>query len=205
MKEKRGLLIILLFIILSSVVLWLAPAEQVLGHWVKLIYFHASMSYAGIYTLYVAALLGAACLVTSRTSFGLWSRELGRSALVLWFISLLLSLISMQVVWGGLLWQEPMTIAAITILLLGFGKEIICRGGTIRLHSVANMVFAAAVFFIRSGQGRLMHPDNPIRAADDNIIKILPVILLVLTMAALFEYTRWRLKMRCDGYTFKTR
>ncbi len=205
MKEKRGLIIILLFIVLSAVVLWLAPAEQVLGQWVKLIYLHASMSYAGLYTFYAAALLGAAYMVTYRTAFGLWSRELGRSALVLWLVSLLLSLISMQVVWGGLLWREPMTIAAITILLLGFGKEIICRGGTIRLSSAANIVFAAAVFLIRSGQGRLMHPDNPIRAADDNIIKILPVLLLVLTMAALFEYTRWRLKNRRNGYNFKAR
>jgi hypothetical protein len=203
MNKNRGFYIILLFVAASAILLWFAPAEQVLGQWIKLIYLHVTMSYAGLYTFYLAAIFGMAHLITSRDSPGIWSLELGRSALVLWFISLLLSLVSMQVAWGGLLWREPMTIAAVTILVLGLGKEFISRGGTLKLRSAANIVFAIAVLFIRSNQGRMMHPDNPIRGADSAIIRVLPVILFVLTMAAMFEFIRWRIALRIKNYSLK--
>ncbi|MBS4023758.1 MAG: hypothetical protein KGZ79_15285 [Dethiobacter sp.] len=194
MDKKRGLYIILLFIAVSTILLWIAPAEQTLGKLIKLIYVHMAMSYISLYTFYAAAALGAVHMATSQVAFGLWSRELGWSALILWFVSFLLSLVSMQVIWGGLVWREPMTIAAVTILILGIGKEVVCRGGTLKLRSAANIVFAAAILVIRSNSGRLMHPDNPIRGSDSVLIRILPVILLVLAMAALFEFTRWRLR-----------
>ena len=122
---NRGTAIILIFLIISAVLLLFAPAEQTLGQWIKLIYFHGTLSYAGLYAFYASALLGFAYLVSTRTPLGQWSQEIGLWAVVVWFVSVALSLVSMQVVWGGLYWAEPRTIAAITMLVLGTGKEVI--------------------------------------------------------------------------------
>jgi hypothetical protein len=50
----------------------------------------------------------------------------------------------------------------------------------------------------------MMHPDNPFRGADSAIIRVLPVVLLVLTMVAMLEFTRWRLALRSRSYSMKS-
>ncbi|MBS4032391.1 MAG: hypothetical protein KGZ63_13365 [Clostridiales bacterium] len=190
---NRGTAIILIFLVISAVLLWFAPAEQTLGQWIKLIYFHGTLSYAGLYAFYAAALLGLAYLVSSHTPLGLWSWEIGLWAVVVWFVSVALSLVSMQVVWGGLFWAEPRTIAAITMLVLGVGKEAIASGGSLKLKSGANIAFAAAVLLIRRNMGMVMHPDNPIGASDSVAVKVFPLLLLILTIVTIIEFSRWRL------------
>jgi hypothetical protein len=91
------------------------------------------------------------------------------------------------------MWNEPRTVAALTMLVLGAGKELLVRGGSLRLKASAAMAFAAAVLLIRSNLTRVMHPDNPIAASESLTVKIFPLLLLLVTLATLFEFTRRRL------------
>jgi len=55
------------------------------------------------------------------------------------------------------------------------------------------MAFALAVLLIRSNLTRVMHPDSPIRASDSLSVKIFPVLLFLITLLALAEFTRRKL------------
>ncbi|UNC92274.1 hypothetical protein [Candidatus Contubernalis alkaliaceticus] len=194
--KNRGITIILIFSGVTLLLLWLAPAEKTLGQWVKLIYFHSTLSYTGIYTFYAAGILGLLYASLRINFLGDWSLELGRSGLLIWAVSIVLSLISMQVIWGGLLLNEPRTIASIVLLGIGLGKEIAFSQFNTLIKSLSNTVFALIVFLILSNLTRIMHPDNPIRSSHSMAIRIYPFLLLVCTLAALFEFTRWRLSQK---------
>ncbi len=191
---KSNSMTLLLLTLLVAVLLVFAPAEQTLGQALKLVYFHVTLSYAGLFAFYGAGLLGLVYLIRPKTVIGLWSRELGSAALLVWAVSVLLSLVSMQVVWGGMFWLEPLTIAAITVLFLAGGKELIVRGTGLRFTAIANAVFAAALYIIRNNLERVMHPENPIAHADNLWLKIFPLLLLLVTVAFVSEYTRGRVE-----------
>lgn len=189
-------MIILFFSGVTLLLLYLAPAEKTLGQWIKLIYFHSTLSYAGIYTFYASGILGLFYAALRRKPLGDWSLELGRGGLLIWAVSTALSLLSMQVIWGGLLWNEPRTIASIVILGIGLGKEFAFSGTGILIRSLSNTVFGLMVILVRSNLTRIMHPDNPIRSSESTGIRVFPFLLLVCTLAALFEFTRWRLSQK---------
>lgn len=178
----KGWKIIVIYLVFAAVLLYLAPAEQTLGQWVKLIYFHGMLSYASIYAFYASGVLGAANLLLNKPAMGLWSGQLGTISVWAWVVSFLLSLVSMQVAWGGLMWTEPRTLVALFIVVLGIGKEILSYNGGTRLKSAANLVFAVAVVALRLNMGRVMHPENPIGAADSAAIRLFPYILLAATL-----------------------
>ncbi len=193
---NRGLKIIVLFLVTSAVILAFIPPEEQLGSWIRLIILHGILSLVGLIAIYAAGVLGIVHLVTKQRSVGLWSREIGLSAIVLWFIGTALSFVSMRVAWGGMLWNEPHMIAAVTMALLGAGKEYLVRssGGKLRSFALANLTFAAAMLVIRQVIVTVMHPVNPIGTSDSLAIRLLPLLFLIITMAAMVELTRWRLQ-----------
>jgi hypothetical protein len=196
MTMNRGWKIILLFLAVSVVLLLFSPVEQTLGGKIRLVYFHVTVSMAGLIAIYVAGGLGLAYLAGGNKSLGNWSAELGLWSVAVWFVGVILSIFAMQVVWGGLFWTEPLTVAALTVLVLGAGKEYLVRGGSVKLKAAANVGFALAVLLIRSNMTRVMHPVNPITASDSFAIKLFPTLMLLVALAAIFEFTRWRLKYK---------
>ena len=201
----KGVFIIVLYLILSAVVLSFIPPVQQLGTAIRLIIFHGMLSMAGLYINYVAGILGILFLITQREALARWSEKLGLYFVVIWIVGTALSFVSMQVAWGGVVY-EPLTIAALTIIALGVGKEYLVRsnGGNLKSFAIANTVFASAVVFLRitlsyvQSRGVVMHPDNPIGTSDSAIIRYLPLVFLALTLLAIFEYTRWSLQQRID-------
>lgn len=191
--KNRGLLIVIAFSSVCALLLWLAPAEQTLGQWAKLIYLHSALSYAGLYAFYASGALGLAYLFSKSGFCGAWSGELGRPALFVWFFAVALSLLAMQVAWGGLFLREPRTLFAVTVLGFGAGKEIILSSAGLKLKAGANAAFAAAVLLVMRRLPFVMHPVNPIRGSDSLVIKVYALLLLLAALAALVEFTRRRL------------
>ncbi|MBS4006807.1 MAG: hypothetical protein KGZ45_00025 [Clostridium sp.] len=193
---NRRLKIIVLFLAVSVVVFAFIPPEEQLGGWIRLIILHGILSFTGLYTIYAAGILGAIYLLTNKKSAGLWSRELGYHAVLLWFVGTALSLVSMRVAWGGMMWNEPYSVAALTMALLGIGKEYLARssGGKLRGFAFANLFFAAAMLAIRQAVVPVMHPVNPIGSSDSAAIRLLPLLFFIITLATLIELIRLRLQ-----------
>ncbi|EEG76373.1 hypothetical protein [Dethiobacter alkaliphilus] len=201
----KGIIIVAIYLVLSLVILSNIPPVQQLGTTIRLIIFHGMLSMAGLYTNYAAGILGGLFLLTRREAWGRWSERLGLYFVVIWIIGTALSFVSMQVAWGGIVY-EPLTVAALTMVVLGLGKEYLVRSnnGTLRTFAIANAVFAAAVVVLRitlsyvQSMGVVLHPDNPIGTSDSVIIRLLPMLLLVVTLLAIFEFARWQLKQRVN-------
>jgi hypothetical protein len=194
MKNKSVLILLIYLAVMFLVLSFIPPVEQ-LGKMVRLIIFHGMLSIAGLYTIYAAGILGIMSLVTRNEALGDWSREVGLISVMVWLVGTALSAVSMQVAWGGMMW-EPRTIAAVTILVVGAGKEYLVRssGGNIRVFSLANAAFAASVIVIRQALVYLMHPENPIRQSDSPIIRLLPWIIVLFTLLTIAELARQRLR-----------
>lgn len=193
---NRGLKIVVLFFATSVLIFSFIPPEQQLGGWIRLVILHGMLSMVGLATIFAAGILGVAYLLTKQKNIGLWSREIGLNSVLFWFIGTALSLVSMQVAWGGLLWNEPYTVAALTMVVLGAGKEYLVRsgGGKLQSFALANIGYAAAVLVIRQRMVSVMHPENPIGTSESLAIRFLPFLFLGLTVLVMVELTRWRLK-----------
>lgn len=193
---KRRLKIGILYLAVSVVIFAFIPPEEQLGSWIRLIILHGILSLTGLFSIYAAGILGVIYLVTNKRSAGLWSREIGYNAILLWFAGTALSLVSMRVAWGGMLWNEPYTVAAITMVLLGIGKEYLVRssGRKLRSFAFANLIFAAAMLAIRQTVVTVMHPVNPIGSSDSLAIRLLPLLFFIITLATMIELTRGRLQ-----------
>lgn len=192
--KNRGLGIIVVFLAVSAVILSFIPPVQQLGSLIRLVIFHGVLSMAGLYAIYAAGILGVIHLLTKSDWSGHWTREIGVNAVVLWFVGTALSFVSMQAAWGGMLWTEPATISAVTMVMLGAGKEYLVRsnGGKAQHFAVANAIYAAAMFTIRLTMEFVMHPENPTGASDSLIIRFAPIAFQIVTLAATVEFARWR-------------
>lgn len=195
--KNRGAIIILFFIAVSFTILSFIPPEQQLGSWIRLIIFHGILSIAGLYTIYTAGILSLVGLVFSNEKLSLWARELGLISVFVWFIGTALSFVSMQVAWGALKLDEPRTVAALTMVVLGFGKEYLIRDAALKHKSWGNLIFAAMVIPIRYVLEYGMHPENPIGRSDSAAIRLFPMLMLAFTLLMIFEFSRWRLAQRC--------
>lgn len=194
--KNMGAVIVVLFLLISAVILSFIPPVQQLGSWIRLIIFHGNLSVASLYLFYIAGLFGLVAYVLKHHELARWSKELGLLSVVIWFVGTLLSLVSMQVAWGGLLWTEPRTISALTITMVGAGKEYLLRGNNAqsRTFALTNTIFAAAVLVMRSTLTFVMHPDNPIGTSDSLAIRLFPMLLLAMTLGTVFFFAHWRLK-----------
>jgi hypothetical protein len=199
MMKNRGAIIVLIYLAVTVFILAFIPPVEQLGNWIKLIIFHGILSVTALYAIYAAGLLGFFYLVTKKEALGHWSREVGMMSVVVWSVGTLLSFVSMQVAWGGMMW-EPRTIAAITIVALGVGKEYLVRnnGFKTRFFALANVGYAVAVYTIRQTTVYIMHPENPTAQSDSILIRFLPWVMILFTALAIAELTRWRLAQRVN-------
>lgn len=203
--KHRGALIIIVYLVLTAIALAFIPPVQQLGAWIRLIIFHGMLSVAGLYTIYAAGILGLLYLIVPQDYLGAWSKQLGFAAVIVWVIGTALSFVSMQVAWGGII-LEPLTITALTIAVVGAGKEYLVRssGASVKVFALANSIFAFSALIIRmmlsymQEAGAGMHPDNPIGTSDSIIIRFLPMVVLALTLLAIFAYSRTRLQQGTD-------
>lgn len=211
--KKSVFIIYTIYLAASGVILSLIPPVEQLGDKVRLIIFHGILSISGLTTIYAAGLLALVHLLLhliqavrkprSKTGFlrhqdlfGQWSGVIGSYSVAVWLAGTLLSLAAMQIAWGGLMWHEPRTVAALTMVVLGLGKEYLIRGKDAATASAGNVSFAGAVLLIRWTLEFVMHPENPIGRSDSRAIKLLPMLLLMITLAAVIELSRRTLRAR---------
>ena len=69
--------VLIAIIILSAILLWLAPAEQTLGQGIKVVYLHVALIWTGMTGMVLAGLLGLAVLISGRFGLEKWTHTLG--------------------------------------------------------------------------------------------------------------------------------
>lgn len=179
------------FIVLAFVIDWLAPAEQTLGNFVKLIYLHAALVFVSLVMYSGVGLLGLLYLVTNRDVFLRWALPAKQVALIFWFIYIVTSMISMKLIWGAVVWAEPRFVLAVSAFVVLLGIYLLSIAfETPRLVSVFNLSMAAAIWILISRIPRILHPGSAIRSSPSLAIKLSALTVSLLLLAAAVQTAR---------------
>jgi hypothetical protein len=169
------------FLVLLLAAAAFAPLEYTLGGKIRLVYLHGVWVWAGLGSFAAAAFAGLLGLIFHAQRWHLWSRAFGWSAMTFWLTYLPMSLLVMQMNWGGLYfdeprWRIPFTFA-VTGVLLQAGLWLL---GKPAVTSLANCLFAAALFLGLFNAVNVMHPDAPVFTSPSTTIRVYFGLLLVL-------------------------
>lgn len=197
----QGFLIIAVYSVLIFILLAQIPAERSLGNTIRLVFFHVSLSNASIYAFYLSAFFGLLYLVMHRlnkSSYKLadWSLVLGRVTIVVWAMSVVISILAMQLAWGQIVLTEPLTIYVLIVLALAVGKELIIADRSSSSIAYANILLAIVITVIKPFFGRVMHPENPIGSSDVSIFKVVAPSAVLLSFFAMIIFTKWYINHR---------
>lgn len=188
MTQTRRNLWILLFLLLTATVLvtLFGPVERTLGANLRLVVQHGAWVWAGKIAFALAGLAGLAGLLLARRrpTWTGWSLALGRTGLAFWLTYLPLSLLVMQLNWGGLFldeprWKVPFTFGVVAVLLQ-VGLAVMSIDW---LTCAANLAFGAALWVALGSATNVLHPDSPIFGGDSARIQWFFIILLALSLA----------------------
>jgi len=195
LRQPRGLLLTLLAIVLTA--FWI-PAEAQIGFNLRLVIVHGAWVWTGLLTFAAAALTGLAALLLRRQPLARASLALGRTGLFFWLTYLPMSLLLMQLNWGGLYfdeprWRIPFTFAMVAVLLQA-GLSLINRP---MLTALGNLLFGAALWAMLLPSDTVLHPESPVAQSGSLRIQtaygvLLALSLLAAVQIAVFLYNRSR-------------
>lgn len=182
---------------LIAVVTLFSPMERTLGSAARLVYLHGAWVWSGKLAFAAAAVAGLFGLLLHRIGWQRASRALGYSGLVFWVTYLPMSLWVQQLNWGGIFWDEPRwkvpLALGITAVLLQAGVAVI---DDLRVTSVANIVFGAALWYFLNQVQNVLHPDSPILTSDAVRIQIFFFLLLFLSIIFGVVLSRYFYRLR---------
>ena len=184
--SKRTLwLLFLALLVATALVTFYGPTERTLGANLRLVVLHGAWVWAGKAAFALAGLAGLAGLLWAKRRATLtgWSLALGRTGLAFWLTYLPMSLLVMQLNWGGLFfdeprWRVPFTFGVVAVLLQA-GLAILRIDW---LTCTANLAFGIALWTALGGAVNVLHPDSPIFGGDSARIQVFFIILLALAL-----------------------
>ncbi len=186
----------ILIVLFIAVFTFFGPEEKSLGDNVRIVYLHGAWVLTAQINILAAAVMGLIGLLTRRESAHRWSQSLGRTGIIFWVTYLPLSLWAMQANWNGLFLAEPRfrvaVIFAVAGVLLQIGLALIAK---LPWTSLANLAYAISLNFVLNGAGNVLHPPpSPIFSSGNLKIEVFFIVLILLTLLAAWQLTRWWLR-----------
>ncbi len=186
----------LINLLLFGLVAAFAPLERTLGANVRIVYIHGAWVWAGKVAFGLAALAGLTGLLGLAlrrwNGWTGWSLALGRTGLLFWLTYLPMSLLVMQLNWGGVFFDEPRFRIPLTFGIVG----VLLQAGlavmnTAWLTNLGNLLFGAALWWQLGGIENVLHPDSPIFTSEAVRIQVFFVLLLVLALLFGAQFAIW--------------
>ena len=173
----------------------LGPEERTLGGNLRLVAVHGAWVWTGKLAFGLAALAGLAALVLRRPQWPAASLDLGRTGLFFWLTYLPMSLLMMQLNWGGLFldeprWRIPFAFGVAAVLL----QAALALFNHPDLTAAGNLIFGAALWWRLGGTENILHPDSPIFSSDALRIQVFFIVLLALSVAIAAQIAYWQYK-----------
>jgi len=177
---------------LLALVTLIAPAEKTLGSGARLVYLHGALVWSAILAFTASGISGLVMLLARKPGLFAWSQSLARTGLTLWLVQLPMSLLVMQLNWGGLFLDEPRWRTSLTLAIVGLlvqvGLALFAHPG---LSMAANVLYAALLLFSLNNLVSVMHPDSPILQSSAAPIQIFFAILVVLNCLVAAQIARF--------------
>jgi hypothetical protein len=190
--SPAAMLVVLAVIFAAAV---LGPNDRILGGNLRLILLHGAWVWTGMLLFAASALVGLAALGTRRSGLHAGSLVLGRAGLAFWLTYLPMSLLVMQLNWGGLYFDEPRWSTPFSFAIIGTLLQI----GLLLINhklvsSTANLLFGVALWVSLQTTSSVLHPESPVSQSGSGI-QLYFFLLLALTgllglQLAFFLYRR---------------
>jgi hypothetical protein len=168
---------------LIAAITLLVPAEQTLGTNLSLIILHGAWVWAGLITFALSSIVALYAFISRKPSQHRLSRALAWTGLFFWLTYLPMSLLVMQLNWGGLFfdeprWRIPFSFAVVAIL----GQVGLVLMDRKSLTSAFNLVFGIALWASLLASETILHPESPIAQSQSGRIPFFFAILLGLAL-----------------------
>jgi len=169
---KYPWLVLGIIIVVAALLLWIAPAERVLGQGIKAVYVHVALMWVGMLGLAVATILGVVVAISERARLSRWMQIIGWTSLIFFTGGVVMSVVAAQVNWGAMSWGEPRTAAAlqstaVAVILMSLAYLINAYRIKGLLHVMMGLYMAVTI-----GRAPLvMHPANPIGESNSSLIQ----------------------------------
>lgn len=170
-KTARTVVIALIpLAVLTCVISLLSiPPDERLGTMVRFVMFHGASTWVNMATFTLAGLLGLA-FVFGAKKLGGWAEAFRWFSLPLWVVNTVLGILSMQLIWGGILWDEPRLLMTFGVLA---GSIVILAMQLIFDHpavpAILDAVLAATLWTLVLVLPNLFHPDSPVFNSENAI------------------------------------
>lgn len=147
---------------IAAVLVALIPPDQKLGGMVRLVMFHGASTWVNMATFTFAGVLGIAFLAGVGRLHP-WGEAFRWISLPLWTVNTGLGLLSMKLIWGGILWDEPrlwMTFGLLGASLLVVALQLVFD--LPKLTAVLDVLLAGGLWALVLLLPNLFHPDSPV-------------------------------------------
>jgi len=143
------------------------PPDERLGTMVRFVMFHGASTWVNMGTFTLAGLLGLA-FTFGAAKLGRWGEALRWFSLPLWIVNTVLGILSMQLLWGGILWNEPrllMTFGLLAASVIILAIQLIFDHP--KVPAVLDAALAAALWYLVLALPNLFHPDSPVFSSEN--------------------------------------
>ena len=182
-QPKLSLLFALLLGLLIAL-LWLSPAEQTLGQSIKLVYLHGALVRTAVILFVASVPVNLVAMITKRNSWFVWGKAVILSAVIIWLLHTLFSMITTYATWGVFIaWFEPRTrftfnLAAVSLIVVLVTQLVNNRVFT----SVAFLLLAGLTLVLLPTLGFVQHPLDPIGMSTSGQIRLFYAGISLITL-----------------------
>jgi hypothetical protein len=160
LTSTLGMLAVIAIIAITFI---LGPSDRSLGGNLRLILLHGSWVWTGMILFAASALTGLAALITRRTFLHDGSLALGRTGLIFWLTYLPMSLVVMQMNWGGYYFDEPRWRIPFSFAVVGLLLQVgLLLFNQRNIASAANLLFGGTLWYSLRSAGTVLHPEAPV-------------------------------------------
>lgn len=189
----------------AAALLLLLPPEETLGPVIKLVFLHGALVAVGLIAFGVAGGLGLATLIGADERWHRWCRAAQKTALIIWVIYALSSVIVTYLAWGvAIAWNEPRVRASAQVLGASVGLlSLTAWVDERRFTGSANVIMAGLAWWLIQSAASVRHPLNPIGRSESMAFKLAFAALVGLLLLNAVQLARWlygREERSCDEW-----
>jgi hypothetical protein len=152
-----------------AIALFAIPPDERIGTMVRFVMFHGASTWVNMGTFTLAGIFGVAFIFGAK-KLGRWGEAFRWLALPHWIINTVLGILSMQLLWGGILWDEPRLLMTFGVLI---GSAVILAVQLLfdhpKIPAALDAVLALALWVLVLVLPNLFHPDSPVFNSDNAV------------------------------------
>lgn len=168
--RKASFWALALIILAAAIVVFVSPAEKTLGNGIKPVYVHVSLTWAGMLTFWLTAVLGIWGLVRPGEKRFAWLKVFYFVAFGIYLAGFLVSMLASIVNWGGVPFREPRVLSTINVLVVSaVGGVILVWLRRFRAANLLAVLPLVVIYWSAQSSRLVLHPDSPVSSAPTGI------------------------------------